>query len=173
MNNEQELWDLYDKDRNLTGETHLRGVPLPDGYYHLGVHVWIKNSEGQYLISQRSSTRPTYPFMWECVGGSVLKGENSLQGAIREVKEEVGLSLDYNDAKLLFSMRRDVIDGKRFNDHVDVWLFHYDGPVDLSDATTDEVSQVKWLTVEEIKEMINQGLFVKTLKYFLNEVVWK
>ena len=31
--------------------------------------------------------------MWECVGGSVVKGEDSLQGAIREAKEEVGVDL--------------------------------------------------------------------------------
>ena len=31
--------------------------------------------------------------MWECVGGSVVKGEDSLLGAIREAKEEVGVDL--------------------------------------------------------------------------------
>lgn len=31
--------------------------------------------------------------MWECVGGSVIKGEDSLQGALREAKEEVGVDL--------------------------------------------------------------------------------
>ena len=53
--------------------------------------MWIRNSKGQYLISQRSANRPTYPLMWECVGGSVVKGEDSLQGAIREAKEEAGV----------------------------------------------------------------------------------
>ena len=31
--------------------------------------------------------------MWKCVGGSVVKGEDSLLGAIREAKEEVGIDL--------------------------------------------------------------------------------
>lgn len=53
----------------------------------------IRNSKGKYLISQRSANRPTYPLMWECVGGSVVKGEDSLLGAIRETKEEVGVDL--------------------------------------------------------------------------------
>jgi 8-oxo-dGTP pyrophosphatase MutT (NUDIX family) len=35
--------------------------------------------------------------MWECVGGSVVKGEESLQGAIREVKEEVGVDLELSN----------------------------------------------------------------------------
>ena len=57
------------------------------------VHVWIRNSKGEDLIPQRSANRPTYPLMWECVGGSVVKGENSLVGAIWEAKEEVGVDL--------------------------------------------------------------------------------
>lgn len=26
-----ELWDIYDKNRNITGKTHERGTPLSDG----------------------------------------------------------------------------------------------------------------------------------------------
>lgn len=82
-----ELWDLYDKNRNPIGREHIRGNEIPDGCYHIVVHVWIRNSKGQYLISQRSANRPAFPLMWETVGGSVLKSETSLQGAIREVQE--------------------------------------------------------------------------------------
>ena len=60
-----ELWDLYDEQRRLVGTNHLRGQELPDNCFHLVVHVWIKNSQGQYLISQRAADRPTYPLLWE------------------------------------------------------------------------------------------------------------
>lgn len=88
-----EIWDLYDENRELLGKDHVRGEQLPIDGYHLVVHVWIRNSKGEYLISQRSANRPTFPLMWECVGGSVVKGEDSLLGAIREAKEEVGVDL--------------------------------------------------------------------------------
>ena len=39
-----ELWDIYDKDRNFTGRTHRRGDPLPSGDYHLTVHVWLQHT---------------------------------------------------------------------------------------------------------------------------------
>ena len=89
-----ELWDLYNAQRRLVGADHIRGEELPDNCFHLVVHVWIRNHQGQYLLSQRAADRPTFPLLWECVGGSVQKGETSLQGALREVKEEVGLTLD-------------------------------------------------------------------------------
>ena len=91
-----ELWDLYNERRELTGRDHIRGEEVPQGFYHLVVHIWIRNSKGEYLISQRSADRPAYPLMWECVGGSVTKGEDSLTGALRETKEEVGLTLSVN-----------------------------------------------------------------------------
>lgn len=44
--------------------------------------------------------------MWECVGGSVLAGEDSLTGAVREVKEEVGLELAPEQGILVFKIGR-------------------------------------------------------------------
>lgn len=164
-----ELWDLYNENRELTGQDHIRGEKLPDGCFHLVVHVWIRNSQGQYLISQRAANRPTFPLMWETVGGSVLKGENSLQGALREVKEEVGIDLS-ETGRVLFTKVRKVIDGKRFNDILDVWLFEYDGEASLTQATTEEVAQAKWLSREQIKVLYEGGQLVSTLGYFFDQV---
>ena len=160
-----EIWDLYDENGELTGKDHIRGEKVPDGYFHLVVHVWIKNSKGEYLIAQRAADRPTFPLMWECVGGSVTKGENGLRGAVREVKEEVGIDLSPAGGKLVFSKVR-----KHFNDIIEVWLFNYDGEIDLKNATTAEVAQTAWLNRNEIKMLFAQGKFVDTLEYFFTEI---
>ena len=165
-----EIWDLYNENRELLGKDHIRGEQLPIDGYHLVVHVWIRNSKGEYLISQRSANRPTYPLMWECVGGSVVKGEDSLQGAIREAKEEVGVDLMPENGQVLFTKTRKIIEGKIFNDIMDVWLFEYDGEVDLGNATTDEVAQVAWMDRKQIKELLDADMFVDTLEYFFTEV---
>ena len=46
-----ELWDLYNEQRELTGRDHVRGEEVPQGFYHLVVHIWIRNSKGEYLIN--------------------------------------------------------------------------------------------------------------------------
>lgn len=164
-----EKWDLYTKYREKTGKEHIRGEAVPDGFYHLVVSVWIRNSKGEYLISQRSANRPTSPLMWECVGGSVLKGESSMEGALREVKEEVGLDLKKEDGRLLFSKIRGVdykYGCRTFDDIMDVWLFDYDGELRLEDATTDEVADCKWMTVSEIRKLYEEKKLVQTLDYF-------
>ena len=163
-----EIWDLYNERRELTGRDHIRGDAIPDGYYHLVVHVWVRNSKGEYLISQRSADRPMHPLKWECVGGSVLKGEDSLSGALREIKEEVGLSLSPNNGKLVCSTTGRVVNGIRFSDIVDVWSFDYDGEVDLRSATTKEVAQTIWMNKAAIKELFDNGELVDTLGYFFD-----
>ena len=65
-------------------------------------------------------------------------GENSLDGALREVKEEVGLDLEPEIENNLFTKALGA-----FHDMVDVWLFEYDGGLHLEDATTDEVADYR------------------------------
>ena len=161
-----ELWDLYNEHRELIGRDHIRGEEVPKGFYHLVVHIWIRNTKGEYLISQRSADRPTFPLMWECVGGSVTKGEDSLTGALRETREEVGLTLSPDDGKLVYSVVGRVVNGVKFADIMDVWLFEYDGHVDLGQATTKEVAQTIWMTKEQIRELFDTGKLVHTLGYF-------
>lgn len=159
-----ELWDLYTRDRQPTGETHIRGEKLPPARYHLVVHVWIKNSRGEWLISQRAASRPTFPLKWESVGGSVTAGEDSQTGALREAKEEVGVDLDPALGKLVNSTVRD-----HFQDIKDDWVFLYDGGISLANATTDEVADMRWMTVAEIRRLYDTGELVHTLGYFFDD----
>lgn len=162
-----ELWDLYDADRRITGETHIRGQKIPDGRYHLAVHVWIYNSNGEFLISQRAASRPVYPLFWETTGGSVTKGENSLTGAVREAIEEVGVTLDPTRGRIIESRRRD-----HYRDFLDIWLFSCDdGPhLDLAE-TPDEVADCRWMTPAEICDLCDAGQFVHSKQEFLELIL--
>ncbi|MBR5797799.1 MAG: NUDIX domain-containing protein, partial [Clostridia bacterium] len=75
-----------DENRRPTGRTHLRGVPLPTGDYHLVVLVLLQNDQGECLITRRAPNKG-YPNMWEFTGGSALAGDDSLHAALREAKE--------------------------------------------------------------------------------------
>lgn len=146
-----EIWDVYDKNRNKTGRFHRRGDPLKDGDYHLVVHIWTRNSRGEYLITKRAAHKG-FPNMWECTGGSALAGDDSLTAALREVKEETGLSLDAAKGECIYSYMRS--DG-----FVDVWLFQQD--FDLSDVVLneDETVDKMFATSEKIRELIDEGKF--------------
>lgn len=53
---------------------------------------------------------------------------------------------------------------------MDVWLFKYDGEVDLGNATKDEVIQITWMKREQIKELFEHNMFVEALEYFFTDV---
>lgn len=162
-----EKWDLYTRERVKTGRTHIRGEEIPEGCFHLVVHVWLKNPAGQYLISRRSADRPTFPLMWETTGGSVLMGEDSLAGAVREVREELGIDLPPEEGQLMFSRVRDWVEGVRFGDIVDVWEFPYEGQTRL-DLAGGEACDTRWAGLDEIAEMLRSGEMVGTLGYVLD-----
>ena len=92
-----ELFDLYDDERNFTGETIERGKPLPENRYHLVIHICIFGSDGKMLIQQRQPFKKGFPDKWDIsVGGSAVAGENSRQAASRELYEELGISHDFS-----------------------------------------------------------------------------
>lgn len=154
-----ELWDLYNQERQKIGIVHERGKPVPQGLYHLVVSVWIVNSRGEYLMSKRHPSKP-YPEYWECTGGSVLAGESSIQGAVREVKEELGLTLDIAMAHLIYQTRRDAS-----QDFYDVWLFHSDTPTTALKIQQDEVIDVQWLSKEGIYDLQKNGKLHPLINY--------
>ena len=158
-----EIWDLYDKERNIIGE-HVRGTEMPEGAYHLVVHIWIRNPEGKYLMTQRSADKKTCPLKWECVGGAVMKGETSIHAAFREVKEEVGIELEPENGGLVYTQVRGMVDGRRINDINDVYIYTYDGDVDLAKATTDEVNAAAWMDKDEILKLYRSGEMVSVIK---------
>ena len=99
-----ELWDLYDENRTLLGKTHVRGVPLQEGEYHLVTDIWLVRQDGKVLITKRHPKK-IWGNMWECTGGSALAGEESRHSAARELAEEVGVAVDPAELKLLNTIR--------------------------------------------------------------------
>lgn len=91
-----ELWDAYNADGTLAGFDLVRGENIPERYYHLVCATVIRHEDGDYLLMQRSFEKEILPGKWEIgAGGSVLKGENKIQGALREVREETGITDGY------------------------------------------------------------------------------
>jgi 8-oxo-dGTP diphosphatase len=147
-----ELWDVYDENRQLTGRTHRRGDMMPKGDYHLVVHVWLQNSAGEFLITKRTPNKG-FPNMWECTGGSALSGDNSLTAVLREVKEETGLTVFPVNGKCVLSYRRD-------DNFVDIWLFKQD--FDINDVVfqENETCGAMYATKEQIYKMRDEAKLV-------------
>ena len=156
-----EIWDLYDRDRRPTGETHERGKPLPEGRYHMVVHVVIFNSKGEMLIQQRQPFKEGWPNLWDItVGGSAVAGDNSRTAAEREVLEEIGLPLDLSGEQPRLTVPFDV----GFDD---IYILTRDVDLTKLRLQESEVQAVKWADEAEVLAMLSDGRFIPYHRAFI------
>ena len=150
--NADELWDVYDENRCLTGRLQRRGDALESGDYHLVVYVMVQNSDGRFLLTKRSPNKG-FPNIWETTGGSALAGDDSLTAAMREVREETGLILRPECG-------RRILECKGENFFGDYWLFRQD--IDLNDVVLQEGETCDKMLADEqtIRAMHEEGTFV-------------
>ncbi|MBQ9927913.1 MAG: NUDIX hydrolase [Lachnospiraceae bacterium] len=155
-----ELWDIYDKNKQKTGRTMKRNDwCLKDDEYHLTVLGVIVRPDGKFLITQRVMTKSWAPGWWEVSGGGVMAGEESEDAVKREILEETGLDVSGCEGGYVFSYHREN-PGEGDNYFVDIYRFVMD--FDESDVKVQEAEAAgfKLATVEEIKELAKQGIFL-------------
>lgn len=160
-----EYWDIYDENRKKTGKIVERDVyEFEPGEYHIVVTGIILNSKNEILITKRAEHKK-FGLMWECNGGSVLAGETSLQGVIRELKEEVGLEFKKREAIFL----KEVKGGKKYPDFKDLWLFRRDVQKEEITFPDGEAIDYKWVTIDEFIRMYNNKEIVPTVDFGVEE----
>ncbi len=154
-----EQWDIVDEHGNRTGKTMIKGTPMKKGEYHLSVSVWIRNDDGKYLISQRAPTKLASN-MWETTGGAAISGEDSLSAALRETKEELGITLYPQNGRVLksYTYPHSSGDGAAY---IEVWIFQQNIDIDTVVLQKEETCDVKWASKEQIKQMMAQNIFIK------------
>ncbi len=64
------------------------------GEFKIAVGAIIVNSNGEILLTQRSSSRQNNVGQWEFIYGRVHVGEHPIDTAHREAREEVGLEVE-------------------------------------------------------------------------------
>jgi isopentenyldiphosphate isomerase len=162
--NDDEIWDLYDKNRNLTGRKHRRCDPLESGEYHLVVHVCIFNSKNELLVQRRQPWKTGWPDMWDLsVGGSAVTGDDSQKAAERETKEELGIDIDLSDERPHFT-----INFKHGFD--DYYMITKDVEISELQLQADEVQDAKWVNKDELQQMIMEGIMVP---YFFLDMIFE
>lgn len=139
-----EMWDMYDENRNLTGKKVPRG-PIPEGCYHIVIDVWTLLPDGRILLTKRSPEKPMFPGVWEGTAGSVIEGENSLQGALRELREETGLCAKQEEMILLSAEK-----GPRVFE--DSYLYLCPDPEPKLTLQAEEVADYTFISLSEMDD---------------------
>lgn len=148
-----ECWDILNENGLTTGKTVVRGnIRLNPGEYHLVVHIWVLGSDGRLLIQRRANDKELMPGEWAATGGAAISGETSVQAAIRELSEELGIAVNENGISLIRRITRK-------NSFVDLWLVRTDADTKSLKLQRSEVAEVKWVWPMELLDMVKSGNF--------------
>ncbi|MCD8328931.1 MAG: NUDIX domain-containing protein [Ruminococcus sp.] len=138
--NKYELWDLFDKGRLPVGKTHLSVNPLPEGCYSLKVLVLVKSTNNELLLVKPTSSND----LWSGIGGTVVAGESSLNGACRKLMEN-GIRRKKEELKFL----KAVCSHHSFVDCYELKTAVFDDEIKLRKA---EFEEFKWVELDKIHE---------------------
>jgi len=144
-----ELVDVYNERHEKLNYSKGR-KELNDGEYRLSCFIWVINDKNEILLQQRLATAKKMPNMWGTTAGGAQKGDSSLTGAMRELKEELGIDARKEEMVFIGSY-------KRINDFVEVWLCKKNIEVNALILEPSEVQDARWFSIDEFKRMIVDG----------------
>lgn len=150
------MWDLYDNNFEKTGkvvqENNLDDIP--DGLYHLTVNVWIINSNNEVLMVKKSlNFNLRYPGYWTSINGDVVSGEDSYCTIKNIVSKKIGIKL--TDSDKIIKLGENI----RAPYHYIYETFIIQKDLNIESIFLDEMyySKIKWIDIEELKNMIGNG----------------
>lgn len=154
-----ELRDLYDENKKITGETIYKGQDVPKGRYYITVVVFIQNGKNEFLLQKRIKKKDG---KWATTGGHPVSGETSRQGIITEIKEELGINVVEENVILFRTIKTE-------DDFVNIYYLKEDVDINRIKIQKEEVEDIKWATIEEIKKMILEKNFSSSHKEFFED----
>ena len=100
------MFDILDEAGRATGLSLPRSQVHREGQWHRSVHIWIEDEWERLLLQQRSFQKDSNPGLWDIsVAGHLSAGQKSLEAAVREVREEIGLEVAESRLTFWFSSK--------------------------------------------------------------------
>lgn len=154
----KEYFDILDENGNKTGKKKLRSEVHKDGDWHKAVHIWIINDNGDILLQRRCATKDSNPNMLDIsCAGHLTAGDNSLSGAIRELKEELDLDIKQEDLQFIKTLKRSSKYTETFinNEFDDLYILRTNKNIDDMKFQEEEISELFFVPYKKFKEMVN------------------
>jgi 8-oxo-dGTP pyrophosphatase MutT (NUDIX family) len=154
-----EIFDAFDEHGNVLDFDLVRGEFIPLGVYHKIVQIYTLDENNRILITKRHPLKH-FGYYWEITAGSVIKGENELEAAVRELYEETGISVEPNQLQLV----------QRYLGQNSIW-FTYIHKVNMQTQTIrlaeNETIDYRFISYDEFNHMIQTKQFPRpSLEYY-------
>ena len=162
-----EYIDIFDENNNPIGEKKEKQQAHEDGNFHRTVHVWIINDKNELLLQNRSATKKTHPNCWDISGaGHIKAGETISDGAIRELKEELGVEIEEKDLQYITTIKS--TKNPKNMEFQYVYLLRCNKKIEEYIFEDGEVSDVKYIFYKDLEKMVEEkveGLLIHVEEY--------
>lgn len=152
-----EKLDIYDEEQNYIGVRN-RDIVHRDALWHKTVHCWLYDKEGNVYFQIRKDEERLYT----TASGHIKAGESVKEGFGREIKEEIGIDVDYEEAILVevnkFVMDKTKKDGTIFRDRAfaNVYVLDFESDINSFDFDEDEIMGVVKVKAKETIELLKK-----------------
>jgi isopentenyldiphosphate isomerase len=153
-----ELIDILTPEGKSTGKTALKSEAHKNGWFHATAHIWFFTSDEKILLQKRALTKKVFPGIWDIsVAGHIGAGEEILEGAKREVFEEIGLILEDKDFIKIGTRIHQVNheNGIQDNEHHHVFIAELKTPISELTMQPEEVAGLELWDLKVLKETKN------------------
>lgn len=168
---ELELFDIFHEDGTPAGYVAERGYAHCHALWHATARIWVVRPKAggdgvELLLQLRSAKKKLHPAKYDASSaGHIAAGEDILTGAVRELEEELGISVSGDSlepvAVVTSVIDFDTPDGQPYHDREHCHLFLCRVDVKDSDIYTQvsEVDGVKWISPDECLRAVQTGAF--------------
>ena len=153
-----EFIDILTPEGSFTGKTALKSEAHKNGWFHATAHIWFFTSDEKILLQKRALTKKVFPGIWDIsVAGHIGAGEEILEGAKREVFEEIGLILEDKDFIKIGTRIHQVNheNGIQDNEHHHVFIAELKTPISELTMQPEEVAGLELWDLKVLKETKN------------------
>lgn len=149
-----EWFEVIDAQGHVIGRALRHVCHGHPGLTHRAVHVVVVNRNGEIFLQKRSMHKDVQPGKWDTsVGGHLQPGESIIDGARRELREELGVgSAELSPAYEYFWR------SKLETERISAFILRHEGPFQLD---PHEISDGRFWTVGEIDRNLSGDLFTE------------
>jgi len=156
-----ELIDILNDDLTVL-RTCLKSEAHKNGWFHASVHIWVYTEKGEILIQKRAKSKNSFPDLWDVsVAGHITAGEDAITSAIREIKEEIGMSVAPYELNKIgvfkekFEHREDFTD----NEIHYIYLCKLEADIRSLRIQKEELSEIRLISIDSFELAINKRDF--------------
>ncbi|MFZ2657372.1 MAG: NUDIX domain-containing protein [Victivallales bacterium] len=159
-----EIFEIVDENNKVIGTAKRSECHGNPALLHRTVHVIVFHPDGRMLLQKRSMDKDIQPGKWDtAVGGHLMPGEDFEIAAHREMQEELGVPVNLPLKYLFDSKIRNRIE----SENTRVYSTTYEGPFDFP---KEEIDDVKFWTVFELRNGLSEDYFTENLKVELGKI---